>query len=210
MPIFYIARSWGMSMNLRQKGILGITFLVSAMIAYFLQDLIHSIIFEPLSYLLYVFHLMYLSVAQIILWFLLVVIVVLTALGSLSGKFRPARSVEVDPDPNYGPVERLARYITRSADGVYYKWLVANRLGKLTRSMLVQRSGRDDLPDGRLDAPDWNPPAEVSLYLESGLRKTFADFPRRRWFWGSRETPFDMDVEDVIAYLESKMEDHHD
>jgi len=195
-------------MNRSQKWILGITLLVSAAMAYFLQDIILSLLFEPLSYVWYALTLLYYSIAQVIVWFVLMVSVALVAFGSLYGEFRLAGSMKVESVPVSGPIEKLAGQISSGDEGIYNKWLVANRLGKLAQSIFQRRSGHEGSSNSTLDIGVPGAPAEVKSYLDAGLQSTFADFPRRRWFSPRPQTPFDLDIEEVIAYLESKMEEH--
>ena len=199
-------------MNRRQLIILGISFLVAAGMAYYLQDLVHYVLFEPISYMWWGFNILYQSVAQLVYWILLVVGVTLMAFGSLYGKGRSKELFEETPDVRQGPLEATARQFSRTGSkGVYYKWLIANRMGRLARSILALRNGGGaGEPNGPLVGRDWNPPDEVEVYLESGLTRTFADFPRQRLFSRLSETPFDIDLNQVIAYLESQMENHRD
>ena len=198
-------------MNRRQLMILGISFLVAAGMAYYLQDLVRSVLFEPISYMWWGFTILYQSVAQLVYWILLVVGVTLMAFGSLYGKGRSKELVEETPDIRQGTLEATARQFSRTGSkGIYYKWLVANRLGRLARSILSLRNGGAEAPNGPLQGRDWNPPDEVEAYLEAGLTRTFADFPRQKLFSRPSETPFDIDLNQVIAYLESQMENHRD
>jgi len=194
----------------RRSILLGVFFLVAAGMAYYLQDLVRSVLFEPLSYLLWGFNILYQSIAQLVYWVLLVIGVTLMAFGSLYGKGRARELVEEEKLIPHGPLEATARQISRIGKGVYYKWLIANRMGRLTRSILALRNGHADSPGGLLDGRDWNPPDEVAAYLVSGLTRTFADFPRRRWFSRPQETPFDIDLGQVVAYLESQLENQRD
>jgi len=179
--------------------------------AYYLQDIVRSVLFVPASYMLYGFNLLYQSVAQLVYWILLVVGVTLMAFGSLYGKDRARELVEEEMNPPQGPLEAMAKQISRTGKGgAYYKWLMANRMGKLARSILSLRSGQAEAPNSPLEGRDWNPPDEVAAYLVSGVMRTFADFPRQRWFSRPLETPFDIDLNQVIAYLESQMENHRD
>lgn len=197
-------------MNASQKIIVGVTIVFAAVLAYLVKDIIKAVFFEPFSFVWYAMNLLYLSVAQVVYWFGLIVIVALIAFGSLYGKFGSARIYVEEPAPEHGPVGKVARHIMRNGEGMYYKWLMANRLGKLARSMLQQRSGVDDSSDGELKGQGWQPSAEVRAYLETGLTQTFADFPRRNWFARQPETPLDIHIEQVITYLESQMEDLND
>lgn len=194
-------------MKAMQRWVLGITLLVSAAMAYFLQDAFLAVLIVPLSYIWYLLTLLYLSVAQTVVWFLLVGIVALIAFGSLYGKTRPTGLIDIKTVPEHGPIEKLAKHIASGKEGIYYKWLVANRLGKLAQSILLQRSGRQGSSGDPLESAGWDAPAEVKSYLISSLQSTFADFPRRKWFSPPPQTPFDLDVEEVVAYLESKLED---
>jgi hypothetical protein len=50
---------------------------------------------------------------------------------------------------------------------------------------------------------------DVQAYLSAALKTSFADYPRRGFFSAQPRTPFDRDIEPVIDYLESLMEDEH-
>lgn len=197
-------------MKRRPLFLFGVFFLIAAAMAYYLQDLVRSVLFEPISYLWWGFNILYQSIAQLVYWILLMVGVTLMAFGSLYGKDRGRELVEEETNPPKGPLEVIARQISRTEKGVYYKWLIANRIGKLARSILYLREGQADTPNSPLEGRGWNPPGEVGAYLESGLTRTFADFPRQRRFSRPLETPFDIDLNQVIAYLESQMENHRD
>ena len=197
-------------MKRRRLILLGVFFLVAAGMAYYLQDLVRSALFVPISFLWWGFNIMYQSVAQLVYWVLLVVGVTLMAFGSLYGKDRTRKLVKEETIPLRGPLETTARQISRTGYGVYYKWLIANRMGKLARSILSLRNGQADRPNRPLAGEDWNPPAEVEAYLNSGLMRTFADFPRQKRFSRPPGTPFDIDLNQVISYLESQMENQRD
>ena len=197
-------------MKRRRLILIGVFFLVAAGMAFYLQDLVRFTLFEPLSYLVWGFNSVYQSIAQLVYWVLLVIGVTLMAFGSLYGKGRTRELVEEDKLPPQGPLEATARQISRTGDGMYYKWLIANRMGKLARSILTLRNGQVDTSCGALNGRDWDPPDEVAAYLVSGLTRTFADFPRQRWFSRLQETPFDIDLDQVVAYLESQMENQRD
>ena len=204
------ARSGSTGLKRQSLFLFGAFFLIAAAMAYSLQDLVRSALFEPLSYLWWGFNVLYQSIAQLVYWILLMVGVTLMAFASLYGKVRERELVEEETNLPKGPLETIARQIARTEKGVYYKWLIANRIGKLARSILTLRDGQADLPNGPLESRGWNPPDEVGAYLESGLTRTFADFPHQRRFSRPLETPFDIDLNQVIAYLESQMENHRD
>lgn len=194
----------------RRLILLGVVFLVAAGMAYYLQDFVRSMLFEPLSYLLWGFNILYQSIAQLMYWILLVIGVTLMAFGSLYGRGRARKLVEEEKITPQGPLQATAGQISKTGQGVYYKWVIANRLGKLARSILSLRTGHIDDYGGEFDAQDLNPPDEVAAYLVSGLTRSFAEFPRQRWFSRSQKTPFDIDLDQVATYLESLMENHRD
>jgi hypothetical protein len=95
--------------------------------------------------------------------------------------------------------------------GIYYKWLVANRLGKDAREILAQRDGHAvSKKFGRLNGNHWHPPQEIDSYLESGLNGSFADYPQPRLGTKPQPAPWDVDPQLVIDYLENEMETLHD
>ena len=73
---------------------------------------------------------------------------------------------------------RLGDLASQSRKGIYFKWLVANRLGKLAYQILLHReSGRPRSVFAPLLGADWEPSKELRQYLETGLHGSFADFP---------------------------------
>jgi hypothetical protein len=96
--------------------------------------------------------------------------------------------------------------------GTYYKWLVANRLGKLAQRMLIQQEGgRPRSVFAPLTSADWQTEPDLQAYLETGLHGSFADYPARTvLFRPSPRTPLDLDAGLVVRFLESKMEIHRD
>ena len=93
--------------------------------------------------------------------------------------------------------------------------MVANRLGKNAREILAQRDGHAvNIKFGPLEGSDWDPPQEIKTYLEIGLNGSFADFPQFRSWWAwwrkPKPTPWDVDVRQVIDYLESELETSND
>lgn len=86
-------------MKRRPLFLFGVFFLIAAAMAYFMQDLIRSALFEPISYLWWGFNILYRSIAQLVYWILLMVGVTLMALDSLYGKNRGEELVEEETKP---------------------------------------------------------------------------------------------------------------
>ena len=189
----------------RQFLFIGIAALVFS-IAFALRNLIYEIVIIPLAYLWWWLGLYYRLVPQIILWILLIFAILFIAIRGLLQEIPLHKEVRVSRKKNQGPIESLSEFEHKRGRGIYYKWLIANRLGRVARDLLDQREGRREAKRfTRLNGRDWNPPKDVSEYLESGLNGSFADFPQVGWV-RQRPTPLDLDPQNVIEYLESEME----
>jgi hypothetical protein len=185
-------------------------FVVAAafVVSFLLRDAIQRAVILPLAYFWWLLKLYYHAIPQLILWVLLVLTVFVSMFRLIPIKNIFRRTLKIKRKSAAGPIENVALWIKKSPGGVYYKWLVANRLGKLARELLDQRQGRTRKGFTRLSGKGWNPPHEVDAYLESGLNGSFADFPRPRWW--AKPTRLDIDPHQVIDYLESEMEMRYD
>jgi hypothetical protein len=181
--------------------------------AFVLRDSIQRIIILPLAYLWWLLKLYYRAAPQVIVWALLVVAVFASMLRLVPIKNLFDRTQKKEQKLAIGSIENFAHWISKSPRGIYYKWLVANRLGKLGREILAQRDGYiGHKKFGRLEGRGWNPPQKISDYLETGLNGSFADFPQPRWplHWKPpKPTPLDLDLGQAIDYLENEMETTH-
>lgn len=181
-------------------------FLLVAAVAFELRDPIYEMVIVPLAYLLWLIGLYYHLVPQVVLWVALILLMLLTATRTLLMQIPLGKRTIVVRRTLQGPVEKLSYLLDARGRGIYYKWLIANRLGKLARELLDQREGlRVTRGFSRLSGRNWKPPGEVEAYLESGLNGSFADYSRARW---SRPlpTPLDAHPQLVVEYLESEME----
>jgi hypothetical protein len=174
--------------------------LFSAVIAFPLRGFVFTNILAPLSfiwfYLVYFYHV----IPQQFYWFIILLVAAYIALsGLIETPLRRKRKPLVKKQAK-GPVESLAAWINDSRRGVYSRWRVARALGLMASSILEMRGGKS----GRiktLKGKDWNPTPEIQEYLETGLNGSFADYPL-----SARKTPFEVDIENVVAYLESQLE----
>ena len=188
-------------------------FLSAVMLAFILRDVVEQLIIMPLAYLWWLLRLYYSMFPQTILWVILVVAVVFSAITSLMPELRYRTAFKPVSKPAQGQIEILVDWLEKARHGgSYYKWLIANRLGKTAREILAQRDGHPvSKKFGPLNGRDWNPPQKIRDYLETGLNGSFADFPRPRWPWLTpKPTPLDTDPQKVIDYLENEMEMSHD
>jgi hypothetical protein len=185
-----------------------IVILFAGVLAYLLRDIIEETFIRPLIYFFWIVRLYYEAFPQIFLWIVLLVAILLMEAASLITDMSSQGRETVSRKPVYGPIESLAEWLVRAPRGLYFKWLIANRMGKLARGVITfhARQGSQSRWEP-LAGPGWDPPREVAAYLESGLNGSFADYPRPRWPFPKQDpTPLDIDPAEAIDYIESTME----
>ncbi len=179
----------------------GAVLLASLALAYLLRDVIYDLVVVPLAYTLWLLGLVYQAVPELVKWVVLIVILsiaivwrLIPDLPAASAPRPPGRTIE-------GRVQALAFGIHRARTSNYFKWQLANRLGRLSRRISAM-SGRE----GNGAANE-----RVQHYLSAGLNQSFVDFPTpRNRFVRRRPTPLDTEPGEIVAYLESQMELDHD
>lgn len=192
----------------RRLAVLGI--LVSAaVLAFPLRGIVYQLIVIPLAYVWWVLGLLYQVFSQEVWWICILLVVLFILVKSLLSDVQFASKVIPIVKHERGEVENLAMTIKRSNKGIYFKWLVANRLGRLAYQFLLQREhGKPRSVFAPLTAEGWDSEPEIQQYLEKGLHGSFADFPNSNWNYFStpKKTALDRDVAEVVEFLESKME----
>jgi uncharacterized membrane protein len=186
---------------------LGVT-IIAALFAFPLRDAVYDTVVVPVAFVGFQLGLFYRSLSQAIWWWVIIVIVLFMLAYSLTPKLKPTRRNKDRSSPRRGQVEELAVWLGRARGGVYFKWLVANRLGKLAYQILLHReSGRARSVFAPLVGADWEPSRDLQAYLETGLHGSFSDFPTpRRLLAVPPKTPLDHDVRDAVQFLESQVE----
>jgi hypothetical protein len=196
-----------MSQTRRWLLMLGVV-IIAALLAFPLRTTIYEMVVIPLAFIGWELGLFYHSLSQAIWWWIIFAIVFFMLIVSLLPKFTPSRKEEQKAKPKHGQVEDLAIWLGRSKSGVYFKWLIANRLGKLAFQILLHReSGRPRSVFAPLLGTDWEPSKELRNYLEIGLHGSFSDFPTsRNPLTVAPKTPLDYEVGEAIGFLESQVE----
>ena len=194
---------WG-----RWLAVVGVV-IIAALLAFPLRGIVNELIVVPVAYIFWLVGLLYLSTHQVI-WWIVIVLLVLFILGkSLLPELKLPRKTVTSTRRERGKVESLAASLKKSNKGIYFKWLVANRLGKLTHDILVQRgNGKPRSVFAPLTGDGLEPTPEMQQYLEKGLHGSFAEFPNtgNRYFAPPSKTLLDHDVAEVIEFLESKVD----
>ncbi len=171
---------------------------VSMVLAYFLRDVIYDVVIVPLAYALWVGKLFYSAIPQWILWTVLLAVLILAVIWNMLPQGRISERKEPKRRPAKGAVEELAVWIVKSRHGNYFKWQLANRMGRIARSF-NETSG----PHTTFQSGD----QAVDQYLDAGLNYSFVDFPtHRNRFERAPQTPLDLDPRKAADYLESQME----
>jgi hypothetical protein len=184
-------------------------FTLIVILAILLRDVVEEVVIIPAAYLWWLFKIYYAALPQVVFWVALAAVAFYSSISNLIPKEDLRAIQKIAPAPARGHVETLADIIKKSERGMYYRWLVANRLGKDAREIIAQREGHPVSKNfgGLNHTRGWNPPKEIDAYLEVGLLGSFASYPRQRRFWKEPlPTPLDVDIQQVMEYLEDEME----
>ena len=180
---------------------------IAALLAFPLRDAIYETIVIPVAFIGFQLELFYRSLSQAIWWWVIVTLVLFMLVFSLVSPLRPARRKEPKSKPRRGQVEDMAIWLGRAKSGTYFKWLIANRLGKLAYQMLLHReSGRPRSVFAPLVGTDWEPSRDLQTYLETGLHGSFSEFPTSRRLTAPPKTPLDHEIRDAVEFLEAQVE----
>jgi len=180
--------------------------LLAALLAFPLRTTVYEVLVVPIAYLIWSLYLLYRGISQFVWWMLIFVLVVLISANSLLPKNYSRRKKPVKLRAPQGPVETLATWMKKANSGVYFKWLIANRLGKLAHQALAQRETHHvrSIFTPIADS-DWVLTKPVQDYLEAGLHGSFAEFPQASVPWAkSTLTPLDHDLAEIVKALESQ------
>ena len=171
---------------------------ISLVFAFFLRDVVYAAAIVPFAYLLWLAKYYYLAIPQIFLWAFLLIVLLITVTWNFLPEARPTPHRQPKRRTAEGQVEALSGWILKARKGSYFKWQLANRLGRIARG-LAQTSGQYTNPGSGNEA--------VDKYLDAGLNNSFVDFPGpKHRFQRPTPTPLDLDPTEAVDYLESQME----
>lgn len=180
--------------------------LVAALLlAFFLRDIISYIVITPLVNSLWRAGHFLLGLNQFIYWVLLVSTITFIGIIAVYGRLHVQPGTKAIQNKPSGPVESMAQQIKLVDHGLYFQWLVANRLGLLAREALLE-----DAPDPNHAHPlaglDEPPPEPILAYLEGGLNRTYSQPTAENRLNRRPRPPFNIELAEVIDYLETQME----
>ncbi len=169
----------------------------SAVLGYLLRDVVYQLVIVPIAYVFWLLYFYYSLLPQGLIWAVVLAVLLIAVLWNLlpelpRGSPRKGRR----PQPE-GDVEALVAWIMKSRRGNYFKWQLANRMGRIARRLAEVSGGR--LPPAN---------AAVEKYLDAGMNHSFVDFPTPHGLFAqATETPLDIDPKSVADYLDSLMEE---
>jgi energy-coupling factor transporter transmembrane protein EcfT len=182
--------------------LLGGMLAISLVLAFFLRDAVYASVIVPFAYLLWLGKYYYSAIPQLFLWAIFLSILFVTVLWNFLPAARVSQRKPVKRRSAEGEVEALAAWIRKSSKGNYFKWQLANRLGKIAHR-LAETSGQEA---GR--ATNMGPSNDgVEKYLDAGINYSFVDFPGpKNRFHHPPPTILDLDPKEAVEYLESQLE----
>jgi membrane protein implicated in regulation of membrane protease activity len=191
-------------MNNRRFALLLGAVIIAFALTFFFTDFVEAFIIIPVAYIFWMLGIVYRLIPQQIYWFAILVgliyAFVVYFIQSTGNKFDDNKSKY----NRRGQVEILAGMIENRRKGVYFKWTLAHLMGEVAAYLLSSQDRR--ISSKPLRGRGWNPPAKIDAYLDAGLNKSFADYPRAGFFSSAPKTPFDIELEPVVEFLESEME----
>jgi energy-coupling factor transporter transmembrane protein EcfT len=171
---------------------------LSMVVAYFLRDVVYGTIILPLAYLWWLVKYYYSAIPQLFIWAVLLIVIFLTVVWNFLPEARSNQHTQPKRLAAEGQVEALAVWIRRSHKSNYFKWQVANRLGRIARR-LAEFSGQP--------AGFYSGNKALDQYLDAGINYSFVDFPGPKdRFHRPPPTPLDLDPRETVDHLESQME----
>ncbi len=185
-------------MNRPRRSLIVGLLVVSVVLGYLLRDVVYELVITPLAYFLWVLNVYYSALPQWLVWSVILTLLFLLVLWNLIPEGPRTSQKDVVRRGVQGEVEALTVWLAKAQHGNYFRWQLANRLGRIARRL-------DELagPEGRPRSPD----ADVEAYIDAGLNYSFVDFPTvRNPLRPVRHTPLDLDPRRTADYLESQME----
>jgi hypothetical protein len=105
-----------------------------------------------------------------------------------------------------GKIKPLAKLYSSSEKNYYFKWVIANRLARLSHDLLKKEENNNHRL--RLNSINHsNFPVPIKQYLIAGLDNSIMRYiPRKFLFMKREKSPLDLDIDQILTYLESQLE----
>jgi hypothetical protein len=172
--------------------------IISLVLAFFLRDAVYAAVIVPLAYLWWVGNYYYSAIPQLFLWAVLLAVLVITVIWNYLPTARSSHRKQLKQGSAEGQVEVLAAWILKARKGNYFKWQLANRLGRIARRLAETSTQPTSINAGNQG---------VEKYLDAGINYSFVDFPGpKNPFHHPPPTELDLDPKEAVEYLESQLE----
>jgi hypothetical protein len=106
-----------------------------------------------------------------------------------------------------GAVEQFTEYLNRSERSNYFKWVIANHLANLDLKIRRQYSGNIERENQHISGMKGDGTPLLEKYFSAGLNTSFMAYQKKRKLLSRKNgSPLDIELEEVINFLESQME----
>jgi len=168
-------------------------------------NLVNGLVLEPTIELWQLINQFIRLIPQTYYWLFIVgcfgVMTVIFLIGSSRNPHRSATEFS----QTKGPIKSLADYYSLSEDSYYFKWIIANRLAQITQEIVSINEGVSNNTKELIIETEF--PEQVKNYLIAGSDNAhMSDKPKKFRFRKKEEKPLDIDINEVINAIESKME----
>ena len=189
--------------------LLALIAIAAVLLAFPLRQAVEDIIIHPMQYLIWGAGILYRSIPQFWIWVVMSAVIFFILLMPFLDDLPPIPKRHRKESPVKGPIESMAESLKKADRGIYFRWTVANRIGKITRDWIAYRERLDKRWQANdLARLEGQVSSEVYQYLDAGLNGSFADYPRPRlpFIQKQKTTPLDLDPNRVLDTLEREME----
>jgi hypothetical protein len=179
--------------------------------ALLLQGLVQAVLITPLVNLWWRIGYWLKFPSQYIYWLILISLVITAGITTLARSIRLSLVNSGKKKSAKTPVILLAEGIARTRQpNRYFKWVIARRLADVSRAVISHQENYAVYPRQTLEGRNWHPPHNIQKYLSIGLESSFQGSRHRgRRLTYNIDPIYDIDLEPVVAYLESRLEDDH-
>jgi len=162
---------------------------------------------EPTAYYMWGIKQVVRVIPQSAYWILIIVsLIFIVVYITIKSFFQHETTIESTANKK-GAIDQLAEYIHHSENSNYFKWVIANHLANLSLSIMDQQNGNINKEPRDISGMNRNPPPQINIYLNAGLNHSFMAYRSKRKIFKKQDvTPFGIELDDVINYLESLLE----
>lgn len=172
-----------------------------AVLIFPMRRLVAGAVVRSVAYMVWSLNIIGKAVPQQVLWLFLLILILYIAVGSFYGKRYREESSPEETESIVGAVEAMATWIEERHRGIYFKWQIAHMLGKIQQTIhqTASRGTSNRVP----------PPERIQAFLDAGLSTSYADYAPDGLMLKKADTPLDIELEQVVDYLEEQMEIRH-